>query len=133
MGYALVLVSLFTLIVIGSLLVARDALLSDYPPAIRERYGEQTAGPRLVAVLYRAASPGYGAAVGGLGVWLAESMTVRSALAAFGVSRAGSRQGGGASCVIRSVRSTRPVRSSWLPAADFGMSVREWLDPLKAH
>ncbi|WP_274918137.1 hypothetical protein [Streptomyces sp. WZ-12] len=40
MGYALVLAALFTLVVIGSLLVARDALLSDYPPAIRERYGE---------------------------------------------------------------------------------------------
>ncbi|MCE4946249.1 MULTISPECIES: hypothetical protein [Streptomyces] len=51
MGYALVLVSLFTLVVIGSLFVARDALLSDYPPAIRERYGTQSARGRRTAAV----------------------------------------------------------------------------------
>ncbi|MHB6911181.1 hypothetical protein [Streptomyces sp. CB02959] len=50
-GYAVVLVSLFTLIVIGSLLVARDALLSDYPPAIKERYGTQSARGRRTAAV----------------------------------------------------------------------------------
>ncbi|MFB7629906.1 hypothetical protein ACFC0M_03000 [Streptomyces sp. NPDC056149] len=51
MGYALVLAALFTLVVIGSLLVARDALLSDYPPAIRERYGEQSTRGRRTATV----------------------------------------------------------------------------------
>ncbi|MFK0292751.1 hypothetical protein ACIQU6_20035 [Streptomyces sp. NPDC090442] len=51
MGYALVLAALFTLVVLGSLLVARDALLSDYPPAIRARYGEQSARGRWTATV----------------------------------------------------------------------------------
>ncbi|GAA2665445.1 hypothetical protein [Streptomyces lunalinharesii] len=50
-GYALLLVSLFTVVVIGSLLVARDALLADYPPAIRERYGTQSARGRRTAAV----------------------------------------------------------------------------------
>ncbi|MFF4666260.1 hypothetical protein [Streptomyces sp. NPDC001282] len=46
---ALVLVALFTMVVVGALLAARDALLADYPPAIRERYGSQSERGRRVA------------------------------------------------------------------------------------
>ncbi|MFC7908208.1 hypothetical protein [Streptomyces nigra] len=49
--YASVLVVLFSAVVLGSLLVARDALLSDYPQAIQERYGRQSVrGKRTAAV-----------------------------------------------------------------------------------
>ncbi|MFD8378495.1 hypothetical protein ACFV2X_08125 [Streptomyces sp. NPDC059679] len=49
LGYALLLVALFTTVIVGSLHIARDALLSDYPPAIQERYGEQSARGRRTA------------------------------------------------------------------------------------
>ncbi|MEV5770818.1 hypothetical protein AB0L49_06120 [Streptomyces antimycoticus] len=35
LSYALVLVVLFAGVIVGGLLVARDALVGDYPPAIR--------------------------------------------------------------------------------------------------
>ncbi|MFD0337243.1 hypothetical protein ACFVH0_00855 [Streptomyces sp. NPDC127117] len=47
--YASVLVALFTAVVLGSFLVARDALLSDYPAAIQQRYGQQSARGRRTA------------------------------------------------------------------------------------
>ncbi|MGW5442184.1 hypothetical protein [Streptomyces asiaticus] len=40
---ALVLVALFAAVIVGGLLVARDALVDDHPPAIRERYGARSA------------------------------------------------------------------------------------------
>ncbi|WP_335937053.1 hypothetical protein [Streptomyces sp. PTD5-9] len=46
---ALVLVVLFAAVVVGALLAARDALLADYPPEIRERYGRQSERGRRVA------------------------------------------------------------------------------------
>ncbi|MER7790450.1 hypothetical protein [Streptomyces sp. NPDC097640] len=49
LGCALLLVALFTVVIVGSLLVARDALLPDYPPAIQERYGERSARGRRTA------------------------------------------------------------------------------------
>ncbi|MEU5643825.1 hypothetical protein [Streptomyces milbemycinicus] len=49
LGYALLLVALFTTVIVGSLHIARDALLSDYPPAIQERYGEQSERGRRTA------------------------------------------------------------------------------------
>ncbi|RNF87145.1 hypothetical protein [Streptomyces botrytidirepellens] len=52
LGYALVLAALFTAVIVGGLLVARDALLDDYPPAIRERHGPQSPrGKRTAAVM----------------------------------------------------------------------------------
>ncbi|GAB2772474.1 hypothetical protein [Streptomyces daliensis] len=49
--YALVFVALFTAVIVGTLVVARDALLSDYPAAIRERYGRQSErGKRAASV-----------------------------------------------------------------------------------
>ncbi|WP_063727276.1 hypothetical protein [Streptomyces sp. RTd22] len=52
LGYALVLTALFTAVIVGGLLVARDALLDDYPPAIRERHGPQSPrGKRTAAVM----------------------------------------------------------------------------------
>ncbi|MGW2330879.1 hypothetical protein ACWC5C_34725 [Streptomyces sp. NPDC001700] len=52
LGYALVLTALFTSVIVGGLLVARDALLDDYPPAIRERHGPQSArGKRTATVM----------------------------------------------------------------------------------
>lgn len=49
MGYALLLVTLFTAVVVGALHVSRDALLSDYPQAIQQRYGQQSARGRRTA------------------------------------------------------------------------------------
>ncbi|MBL1099306.1 hypothetical protein [Streptomyces coffeae] len=50
LGCATVLVTLFSGSVIGSLLVAPDALVADYPQAIQERYGTQSArGKRAAA------------------------------------------------------------------------------------
>jgi len=52
LGYALVLTALFTAVIVGGLLVARDALLDDYPPAIRERHGPQSPrGKRTAAAM----------------------------------------------------------------------------------
>src|ERR1044072_1678581 len=52
LGYALVLTALFTAVIVGGLLVARDALIDDYPPAIRERHGPQSArGQRTATVM----------------------------------------------------------------------------------
>ncbi|GLF96989.1 hypothetical protein [Streptomyces yaizuensis] len=48
-GYALVLTALFLAVVVGGLLVARDALIHDCPPAIRERHGPQSPRGRRVA------------------------------------------------------------------------------------
>ncbi|GAA2293194.1 hypothetical protein [Streptomyces violaceusniger] len=49
---ALVLVVLFAAVIVGGLLVARDALVDDYPTAIRERYGAQSArGKRTAGVI----------------------------------------------------------------------------------
>ncbi|MCX4967546.1 hypothetical protein OHA98_22850 [Streptomyces sp. NBC_00654] len=49
MGYALLLMTLFAVVVVGSLHVSRDSLLPDYPQAIRERYGPQSARGRRTA------------------------------------------------------------------------------------
>jgi hypothetical protein len=51
LGYALLLVALFTAVLVGALHTARDALLSDYPPAIQQRYGEQSARGRRTAAV----------------------------------------------------------------------------------
>ncbi|MFF3762497.1 hypothetical protein ACFYYR_00140 [Streptomyces sp. NPDC001922] len=51
LSYAVVLTGLATVVILGSLLVARDALLSDYPPAIQERYGEQSARGKQTAAV----------------------------------------------------------------------------------
>ncbi|GAA0958375.1 MULTISPECIES: hypothetical protein [Streptomyces violaceusniger group] len=49
---ALVLVVLFAAVIVGGLLVARDALVDDYSPTIRERYGAQSArGKRAAGVM----------------------------------------------------------------------------------
>ncbi|MFI2211332.1 hypothetical protein [Streptomyces sp. NPDC020141] len=47
--HALILTALFTAVVIGGLLFARDSLIGDYPPAIRERYGAQSERGRRTA------------------------------------------------------------------------------------
>ncbi|MBO3673879.1 hypothetical protein [Streptomyces sp. NEAU-YJ-81] len=84
LSYALVLVVLFAGVIVGGLLVARDALVDDYPPTIRERHGPQGArGKRaagvmgaLNAVIFVAVPivgmvDLHGRADGGLGFWRA--------------------------------------------------------------
>src|ERR1044072_4399205 len=52
LGYAIALTALFTAVIVGGLLVARDALLDGCPPAIRERHGPQsTRGRRTAGVM----------------------------------------------------------------------------------
>ncbi|AIA02415.1 hypothetical protein [Streptomyces noursei] len=77
MGHALVPVSLITLIVIGSLLVARDALVlpgTEGMPEYRDlAFHAKVLVPRPVPWPLLAV-PGYGALVGGL-AWLVETVT----------------------------------------------------------
>lgn len=50
--YAVVFFVVFTAIVVGGVLVAPDAMVHDYPPAIRDRYGPKSArGARVARVL----------------------------------------------------------------------------------
>ena len=73
--YALVFCAVFTLIVVGGVLVAPDAMVHDYPPAIRDRYGPKSARGQRVA---RAMSAMMAALL--IGVAVAGILTLRASL-----------------------------------------------------
>lgn len=69
LAYAAGFCGLFTVLIVGGVLVARDAMVPDYPPAIRERYGKQS---RRGAIVNRLMSIGMLALLVGLpmlGMW----------------------------------------------------------------
>jgi hypothetical protein len=72
---AALLCALFGAVVLGGLLIARDALVPDYPPAIRERYGPRSALGTRVARLMGAANAVLFAAVPVAGMLLLRERT----------------------------------------------------------
>jgi hypothetical protein len=71
--YGLLLSVLFTVVLVGGQLTARDFLAHDYPPAIRDRYGHKSRRGQRVAVV---ASVLFAAIL--LGVLTAGLLTVRA-------------------------------------------------------
>lgn len=50
-GYSAVFCVVFTALLVGSVLAAQDSFVHDYPPAIKERYGEKSAAGKRVTVV----------------------------------------------------------------------------------